>query len=107
MFKACFVARVDPAEKSINIFCQFRNEDLGTTTDLPNSDNLGKFCFPLGPEQVKAKEYCAPEVLCPNVATPASFDAGVKIALAADSALQKSALNLSSAFTLCRSTPSL
>ncbi len=62
MFKACFVARVEPAEGSINIFCQFRNEELGTSTDLPTAQNLGKFCFPLGPEQVKPKEYCAPEV---------------------------------------------
>lgn len=68
MFKACFVARFEPAEKTIDLFCQFRNQELGTTTDLPHSQKLGQFCFPLGPEQVKPKEYSAPEVrICAHV----------------------------------------
>jgi hypothetical protein len=64
MFKACFVAKTDTqSEKAaIQIYCQFRNEDLGVTTGLPSSHNLGSFCFPLGPEHVKPKEYAAPEV---------------------------------------------
>lgn len=63
MFKAFFVAKTTQTEQaSIQIFCQFRNEDLGVTTELPSSQNLGSFCFPLGPEHVKPKEYAAPEV---------------------------------------------
>lgn len=62
MFKACFVAKVDPAEVSCRIFCQFRNEELGTTASLPSAQHLGSFCFPLGPENVHPKEYGATEV---------------------------------------------
>ena len=63
MFKACFVARVDPADKQkVQLFCEYRNEELGTTASLPSAQNLGSFCFPLGPENVRPKEYTAPEV---------------------------------------------
>ena len=63
MFKAFFVAKTTQTEQaSIRIFCQFRNKHLGVTTELPSSQNLGNFCFPLGAEHVKPKEYAAPEV---------------------------------------------
>ena len=67
MFKSCFVARV-AVEKSRNVelFCTFDDPQNATTpeTALPPAQALGGFCFPLGPDNVKPKEYMAPEVQC-------------------------------------------
>ena len=65
MFRSCFVARV-AAEKdrSVELFCNFTDpsEANSTAEALPPAQALGSFCFPLGPSNVKAKEYMAPEV---------------------------------------------
>ncbi|DBA87177.1 TPA: hypothetical protein ACH3X2_005181 [Trebouxia sp. C0005] len=60
MFKSCFVARV-AVEKSRNVelFCTFDDPRNATTpeTALPPAQALGAFCFPLGPDNFKPKEY--------------------------------------------------
>lgn len=65
MFKMCFVARV-AAEKdrSVELFCTFTDptEASNSAQALPPAQALGSFCFPLGPANVKPKEYMAPEV---------------------------------------------
>ena len=64
MFKNCFVARV-AVEKSRNVelFCNFVDPQSVTDSgsSLPPAQALGGFCFPLGPDNVKPKEYMAPE----------------------------------------------
>lgn len=65
MFKSCFVARV-AVEKSraVELFCTFDDPQNVSTSGngLPPAQALGGFCFPLGPDNVKPKEYMAPEV---------------------------------------------
>lgn len=65
MFKSCFVARV-AAEKdrSVELFCTFTDptDSSNSAQSLPPAQALGSFCYPLGPSNVKPKEYMAPEV---------------------------------------------
>ena len=62
MFRACFIARIEPADKSAQLFCQYRHPDLANAGELPSVQNLGQFCFPLGPDKVEAREYASPQV---------------------------------------------
>ena len=61
-FRSCFVARLtDKQPRSVEIIA--RHDASGKRgQELPSTQNLGTFCFPLGPEHVTAKEYMAPEV---------------------------------------------
>ena len=65
MFRSCFVARV-AVEKSraVELFCTFDDPQQvkSSGNGLPPAQALGGFCFPLGPDNVKPKEYMAPEV---------------------------------------------
>lgn len=73
MFKSCFVARV-AAEKdrSVELFCTFTDptDTSNSAQSLPPAQALGSFCFPLGPSNVKPKEYMAPEVITANPRCP-------------------------------------
>ena len=61
LFRSCFVARLtDRQPRSVEIIA--RHDATGKAQELPSMQNLGTFCFPLGPEHVTAKEYMAPEV---------------------------------------------
>ena len=65
MLRTCFVARlVGDDTKSVDIFCRFEpnSDNQEKLADLPSAQNLGAFCFPVGPANVKAKEYGAMEV---------------------------------------------
>ena len=65
MFRSCFVARLksEKLHRSVEIIA--RHDVSGKKSqELPSAQNLGTFCFPLGPEHVTAKEYMAPEVRC-------------------------------------------
>lgn len=66
MFKSCFVAKVQVAQErgkvnTVDIFCRYDGES-DASSSLPNAQNLGCFCYPAGAENVKPKEYMAPEV---------------------------------------------
>lgn len=65
MLRTCFVARiVGEQTKSVEIFSRFEPDFNGQAklADLPSAQNLGTFCYPIGPANVKPKEYGAPEV---------------------------------------------
>ena len=65
MLRTCFVARlVGDTNRTVDIFCRFEPpvNAQAKLPDLPSAQNLGTFCFPTGPDKVKAREYGAPEV---------------------------------------------
>ncbi|KAK9829376.1 hypothetical protein WJX72_005465 [[Myrmecia] bisecta] len=59
MFKSIFVARIAEQSRAVELFCRF--DDGNAAASLPPDASLGGFCFPLGVNQVKPKEYMAPE----------------------------------------------
>lgn len=65
MFRSCFVARVAvEKDRSTDLFCNFTDPQQASSSAeaLPPPQALGNFCFPLGSQNVKPKEYMAPEV---------------------------------------------
>eukprot|EP00884_Botryococcus_braunii_P014564 jgi/Botrbrau1/23108/Bobra.0243s0042.1 len=61
MIRSCFVAALsDLSPKTVQLICKYTPESKEEHAPLPNASNLGSFCFPTGPENVKAREYMAP-----------------------------------------------
>lgn len=70
MFSSAFVARIATATSGnrVELFCRV-DESAAAAAALPPEQNLGGFCFPVGPENVFPKEYSRPEV---NIRSPCS-----------------------------------
>lgn len=68
MFSSAFVARIATATSGnrVELFCRV-DESAAAAAALPPEQNLGGFCFPVGPENVFPKEYSRPEV---NIHSP-------------------------------------
>lgn len=64
MIRSCFVAALSGKEgaKGASIICRYTPEDSANHDPLPSASNLASFCFPTGPENIKAREYMAPVV---------------------------------------------
>ena len=59
------MARIKPEPKpEVDIFCRYDAPASGAVklADLPSAQNLGTFCYPTGPANVRPREYAAPEV---------------------------------------------
>lgn len=62
LFQTCFVARLtDGRPRAVELVAR-HNASSSKGQQLPSAETLGMFCFPLGPENVTAKERMAPEV---------------------------------------------
>ena len=74
MFCSAFVARIATASTGnrVELFCRV-DESPAAAATLPPEQNLGGFCFPVGPENVFPKEYSRPEVRPPKLDLPGAL----------------------------------